>query len=276
MPFSAFNARISLGLCAFALLACSHHKKLTQEQSCAERFGKTQAKFEKKKWSVVKEDLPDIISSCTGSPFLEKASFELAESYFRLGDWIEAQAELTTFLKDYSGSRDYGEQAQYWLGVVVAKQVYIVERDQSKTTEAVEEFETFLMDYPDSKYTDSAKAQLDKLKDKLARKDFLIARLYQKMDEPQAAAIYYKEIVKDYGGRVNLRDLNLKLAECYIELLQFDEAETYLVKFDGIAKDDPFLNKVKKANRDLEKARAKLARQKKEEQQEQGKRREPM
>jgi outer membrane protein assembly factor BamD len=276
MPFSSFSARISLGLCVFVLLACSHHKKLTQEQSCAERFKKTQVKFEKKKWSQAKEELPDLISSCTGSPFLEQASFELAESYFRLGDWIEAQSDLTNFLKDYPGSRQYGEQAQYWLGVAVAKQVYIVQRDQSKTLEAVEEFETFLTDYPDSKYTDSAKTQLDKLKDKLAQKDFLIAKLYQKMDEPQAAAIYYKEILKEYGGRVNLRELNLKLAECYITLKQFDEAEAYLVKFDGIAKEDPFLEKVKRANRDLEKARAKLARQKKEEQQEQGKRQEPM
>ena len=65
------------------------------------------------------------------------------------------------------------------------------------------------------------------------------------------------------------------MAECYIGMLQFDEAEAYLAKFDDVAKDDPFKEKVKAAYQKLEKARTKLVRQKKEEQ-EQGKRQEAM
>ena len=63
--------------------------------------------------------------------------------------------------------------------------------------------------------------------------------------EPQAAAIYYKNLVKEFGGRVNEREINLKLAECYIGMYQFDEAEAYLSKFDGIAKDDPLKDRVR-------------------------------
>ena len=103
----------------------------------------------------------------------------------------------------------------------------------------------------------------------------MIARLYNRMGEPLAAAIYYKNLLKEFGNRVNQRDINLKLANCYIAMGQFDEAETYLQKFDGIAKDDPFKEKVKTAYRDLEKARLKLVQEKKDEQ-EQGKRQEAM
>ena len=258
-----------------ALMACSSSKKLTQEQSCKEKFDKLHAKFEKKKYTEVREPFSELITSCPGFPFVEQVMYELAESYFRLGDWVEAESEYGAFLKDFPTSKKYGEEVQYKLALVAAKQVEIPQRDQSKTLDAIAGFETFIDAYPESNRADSAKTQLEKLKDQLVQKKLQIARLYLRMGEPQAAAIYYKSLIKEFGGRVDLRDVNLRLAQCYIALDQFDEAETYLTKFDGIAKDDPFREKVKQAYQDLEKARNKLARQKKEEQ-ELGRRQEPM
>jgi outer membrane protein assembly factor BamD len=156
-----------------------------------------------------------------------------------------------------------------------ANQVGIPSRDQSKTVEAIQTFEQFLDDYPDSKFADTAKTEIERLTGKLVAKQLQIAKLYHRMDEPQAAAIYYKNILKEYSGRVDLREINLKLAQCYIDLNQFDEAETYLAKFDGVAKDDPFKAKVKQAHQNLEKARNRFAKEKKAEQ-EQGKRQEPL
>jgi outer membrane protein assembly factor BamD len=266
-----------LSLIALALLAagCSSSKKLTAAEDCQARFDKLHAKFEKKKYQDVKEPLSELVTSCPGSPFTEQALFEEAESYFHLKDWVEAESEYSSFLKEYPTSRRYGEIVNYHHALSLANQVEIPARDQSKTGEAIASFEAFLDEFPESKYADSAKPQIDILRNKLVEKELQIARLYTRMDEPQAAAIYYKDALKEYGALVNQRDINLKLAECYIEMNQFDEAESYLVKFDGIAKDDPFKDKVKLTYAKLEKARAKLAREKKEEQ-EQGKRQEAM
>lgn len=271
MPFLLLLA--SLG--AFLLAACSSSRKLTQEENCQARWEKLHAKFEKKKYNEIRDPYTDLVTSCPGSPFTEQAAFELAEIQYNLGDWLEAESEYSAFLKDFPNSRRYGEVATYRHALSSSKQVGIPQRDQSKTTEAIQAFERFLDEYPDSKYADTAKTEIEKLTGKLVAKQLQIARLYHRMDEPQAAAVYYKSILKDYAGRVDLRDINLKLAQCYIEMRQFDEAETYLGKFDGVAKDDPFKEKVKKAYQSLEKARNELAREKKEEQ-EQGKRQEPM
>lgn len=265
-------------LAAFALFAfpgCSSHKKLTQEESCQERWDKLKVKYDKKKYVEVKEPLSDLVSSCPGSPFTEEALFDLGEAHFKLEEWIEAETEYGAFLKDFPTSKKYAELARWRLAAVAANQVEPPNRDQTKTLDAIQGYETFLDEYPDSKYADTAKVQLEKLRDQLVSKDMLVAHLYSRMDEPQAAAIYYKQILKEFGTRVNQRDINLKLAECYIEMQQFDEAESFLSKFDGMAKDDPFRDKVKKAYTELAKARSKVDRQKKEEQ-EQGKRQETM
>ncbi len=265
-------------LAAFSLLAlpgCFSHKKLSQEASCQERWDKLKIKFDKKKYSEVKEPLSELVSSCPGSAFTEEALFDVGESRFYLEDWIEAESDYSTFLKDFPSSKKFAERARWRLAEVSAKQVEPPNRDQTKTLDAIQGYERFLDEYPESAYADTAKLQLEKLKDQLVTKQMQIAHLYSRMDEPQAAAIYYKQLLKDYGTRVNERDINLKLAECYTEMRQFDEADAFLAKFDGIAKDDPFRNKVKHAFTELAKARAKVDLQKKEEQQ-QDKRQEPM
>src|SRR5690606_3518690 len=120
------------------------------------------------------------------------------------------------------------------------KQVQIPQRDQTKTLEAMRELETFLAEFPDSPKTDSAHGELDRLGQLLAERDMLIARLYRRMNEPLAAAIYYKHLLAEYGDRVPRREINLYLADSYIELNQFPEAESILIQFDGVAQDDPF------------------------------------
>ena len=280
MPVSDFPAlKKSLlpalaGLAAvLAFSACS--KKLTKEESCQEKWDKAAPKFAKAKYVQSKELLSEIVTSCPGSPFTEEALFDLGEAHYHLEEWEEAESEYQAFLKEFPASKKYAEQARYRIAEVTGRQVEIPARDQSKTLEAITAWEEYLGEYPDGSRADSAKTELEKLKDLLAAKQMMIARLYSRMDEPQAAAIYYKNILKEFGGRVNEREVNLKLTSCYIELAQFDEAESYLAKFDGIAKDDPFKEKVKQAYKDLEKARTKLAREKKEEQ-EQGKRQEAL
>ena len=259
--------------CLLALSACS--KKLTKEEGCQEKWDKAAPKFAKGSYTASKELLNEIVTTCPGSPFTEEAMFDLGEVHYHLKEWEEAESEYGSFLKEFPNSKKFGERARYRLAQVTGEQVEGPARDQSKTLEAIAAWENFLDEYPEGPRSDSAKGEIDKLKSVLARKQMMIARLYSRMDEPQAAAIYYKEALKEYGGRVNEREVNLKLAECYIRMGQFDEAEGYLAKFDGIAKDDPFREQVKQVHKELDKARAKLAREKKEEQ-EQGKRQETM
>jgi tetratricopeptide (TPR) repeat protein len=148
----------------------------------------------------------------------------------------------------------------------MAKQVQIPQRDQSKTLEAIRELETFLAEFPTSPKSDSAQDELGRLAQLLADRDMLVARLYSRMDEPLAAAIYYKHLLTEYGDRVPRREINLKLAESYIALGQFPEAENILVQFDGVAKDDPFGKKIAKTQAKLAKAKAKHEKQKLKEQ----------
>jgi outer membrane protein assembly factor BamD len=247
------------------LSACSSAKPVDHAVDCEKKFKELHGKFVKGSYQTAREGYATFVTSCTGFEFTEQALFEEAESYFQQGDYIESESEFRSFIKEYPNSPRFGEQGSYRVAQSMAKQVGIAARDQSKTMEAIASYEDFLREFSESKYADSAKNEIASMRNVLADKDLQIAKLYKRMGEPQAAAIYYKNLLKEYGDRVDQRDISLKLVQCYIALSQFDEAESYLRKFDGIAKNDPFQARIKSSYSDLEKAREKHAREKKEE-----------
>lgn len=261
--FAAFAFLSTLGL-----VGCSSKKPEDHAVNCEKKFSELHAKFEKGHYQTARDGYAQFLTSCTGFEFTEQALFEQAESYFLLGDYIESESEYRAFLREYPNSRRFGEKALFRAAQSMAKQVGIAARDQSKTLEAIGAYEDFIAEFGESQYADSAKTEMDKMRNLLAEKEEQIAKLYRRMGEPLAATIYYKSLLKKYGDRVDQRSITLKLARCYIDLNQFDEAESHLRKFEGIAKDDPFKAEVKTAYEALEKARVRHAREKREEKEE--------
>jgi outer membrane protein assembly factor BamD len=275
MPFKFSLPRavalvLALGASSFFVQCSSKPKDLKGD--CRERFDKIQTRYDKGKYAYAKEGFGDFIVTCTGTENVEQAHFELANSHFNLKEWMEAEEEFGAFLRDFPTSRRYAETARWRMALSMGNQVEIPQRDQSKTVDAIHEFETFAAEFPTSPRADSAQTEITRLSQLLADRDMLIARLYRRMDEPLAAAIYYKYLLSEYGDKVPRREINLNLAEAYIELKQFIEAENILNQFDGVAKDDPFLEKITKVRHELEKAKAKYDKEKEAEKREEQKR----
>jgi outer membrane protein assembly factor BamD len=271
---SSFVSLAAALLCSLAFVQCASKPK-DLKGDCRERFDKLHSRYETGKFAYAKEGYSDFIVTCSGTEFVEQAHFELANSHFSLKEWLEAEEEFGAFLRDYPTSRRFAEMARWRMAVSMARQVEIPQRDQTKTVEAIREFETYVAEFPESERADSAQAELSRLSQLLADRDMLIARLYRRMDEPLAAAIYYKYLLSQYGDRVPRREINLNLAETYIELKQFPEAENILIQFDGVAKDDPFLDKIAAVRRKLEKAKVKHEKAKQAEKREEEKRAAP-
>ena len=261
-----------LGFLFFLVIGCSDKPQKSHAQSCSDEFQKLHKQFEKGEYADIREPLNDLIIRCHGSIHLEKAMFNLAESYYKTGDWIEAQAEFKAFLREFPNSTQYGELAQYRLAEVAAQQSPIIPRDQTQTKIAIQSFEDFVEFYPNSSLVDSAKIQIENLYEKLARKQMRIARLYSRMGQPQAAVIYYKDILDEYPQIVNKKTILLKLADNYIELNQFDQAEEYLAKLDNVGEKDPLKQELKQTYARLEEAREDFReRKEKERKEKQGK-----
>ena len=110
--------------------------------------------------------------------------------------------ELAAFhFKDYARhypGTDRAEEAHYMCVKSVFEVSPVYSLDQSSTLYAIDEMDLFIKTYPYSKHVEECNQMLDLLHEKLAQKDFEIAKLYYNTDNYQAAQIAVKNFLKEH------------------------------------------------------------------------------
>ncbi|MCL1967311.1 MAG: outer membrane protein assembly factor BamD, partial [Fibromonadales bacterium] len=214
------------------LVSCSKTYTGTLTERCLAQYNDAEAKFKDGRYWKVKEDLEEIIKTCTGTGVMEEANFMLAESHFRLEEWIEARAQYGSFVNFFPGS-PYAETASYRRAVSAYNLSYKDSRDQTNTTLAIRDFGRFEAEYPSSALIDSAYMYLDSLSNRVAENDYQIARLYSRMKEPSATAIYLKEFLDEFPKSPRQKEAIVMLINSYIDMKEFSSAKFYLERLRG-------------------------------------------
>jgi outer membrane protein assembly factor BamD len=148
------------------------------------------------------------------SEFLPQAQFMLAECYYQLSP-------------DYS-------------------------LDQKYTKKAIEEFQAFIDFFPlDSKVSEAEK-KINELNDKLARKEYDTAVIYEKLEYTKAALLYYENVMEvyhdtKYAPLAHFNKINLLLSKNRNQEA-LDAANSFLKKYPN----DPNFSSVEKIKSTLE------------------------
>ena len=219
----------SLFLSVALLGACSSNSstRVTHTQFCKDKLEKAEELFKKEKYGRVIDKLEEIMSYCAGTGYLEQTSFLLAESHFNQEQWIEARGEYGSFVMNFPGS-PYAETAEFRKAIASFNMEFRVSRDDANTTVAMKDFERYLSNHPDSPLRDSINYYYGLLVERLAEKEFQTARLYLRMDKPQAAVIYFKEFLETYKQSKRRKEALFLTSQAYTDLDQFESAREYL------------------------------------------------
>jgi len=227
--------------------SCSSNKyngSLTEK--CKAQYNAAEVKYKAGKYWSVKDDLSEILQSCSGTGVMEETHFLLAEAHFHLEEWMEAREEYGSFVNFFPGS-PYAETAAYRKSVAAYNLSYKDSRDQSNTTYAIRDFNRFGAEYPNSALLDSAVMYLDSLNNRVAENEFQIARLYSRMGEPGAAAIYLKEFLDEFPKSPRQKEVIVMLISSYIDMKEFSAAKFYLERLrDTYNADEKMLASAKK------------------------------
>ena len=220
---------LSLFVSIALLGACSSHssEKVSHTQFCKNKLDKAEELFKKEKYGRVIDKLEEIMSYCAGTGYLEQTSFLLAESHFNLENWIEARGEYGSFVMNFPGS-PFAETAEFRKAIASFNMEFRVSRDDANTTVAMKDFERYLSNHPDTPLRDSINYYYGLLVERLAEKEFQTARLYLRMDKPQAAVIYFKEFLETYQQSKRRKEALFLTSQAYTDLDQFEAAREYL------------------------------------------------
>lgn len=127
-----------------------------------------------------------------------------APSQYKIGLFLkegklfqEARDEFEKVINDYPDS-EWAKAARYQVALADAQRSVEAPYDQRITQSAKEEFNQFVKEFPDAEFSQEATEQIQKLNEKEAENQFMIAQFYEKQKKYDAAKIYYNTVVEKY------------------------------------------------------------------------------
>ena len=127
----------------------------------------------------------------------DDAQLALARAYAGDEQYLLAGNEFTRFIEFYR-TDDRVEQAAFERIQAYAALSPRFELDQTDTRQALVYIRGYLQQYPESANAVAAEALRQELREKLARKQYEAARLYERRELYDAAVIAYQEVLAEY------------------------------------------------------------------------------
>jgi outer membrane protein assembly factor BamD len=126
-----------------------------------------------------------------------EAQLGLARAYMGDGQYLLAGQEYTRFI-EFHRDDPRVEEAEYERLTAYARLSPGYQLDQTDTRTAIEYINAYLQRYPNSARAPEAATLLDELREKLARKQYESARLYERRDLFEAAVIAYRAVLEEF------------------------------------------------------------------------------
>jgi outer membrane protein assembly factor BamD len=186
-------------LFAVAALAAGAAKPAKPKKlyDCDGKFRKAVEKYSKKKYYDVNNILTDLLLQCPGHNAYDSMLYYQAKSLLALKKYEEAKTEFDRIIQTYPSSAFY-EESYYLLGYSMFLSSSPIELDQAGTREAQSRLKDFIELFPKSMFADSARLYSAKADDKFAEKEYQNARFYEKIEQYEAAIVYYRVVVNEF------------------------------------------------------------------------------
>jgi outer membrane assembly lipoprotein YfiO len=164
---------------------------------CDGKFKRAVEKFNKKKYYDVDNILTEVLAQCPGYNAYDSMLYYHAKSLLALKKNEEAKTAFDRIVQTYPSSAFY-EESYYLLGYTMFLLSGPAELDQAGTREAQSRLKDFIELFPKSPFADSARLYSAKVDDKFAEKEFQTAKFYEKIEQYEAAIVYYRVVEDEF------------------------------------------------------------------------------
>jgi len=164
-----------------------------------ENFEKAMNYYNKKAWLSAARIFEQLYPLAIGTPLGDTILFYFADSYFQNRDYQLAAFHFRDYARRYPGTERTelaalnAVKAMYF----TSPEYYL---DQFITILAIDEVNLFIQNYPYSKFIEECNEILDALREKLAKKDMEIVRMYYQTSNYEATQIMARNFLKTFSS----------------------------------------------------------------------------
>jgi len=211
----------AVAICAVLVVSsCSKREKVPTDQ---ELYNKASNYLNKKKYYQAGMVLDRLAQEYPESPLMAETRLKRADVHFRLEEFDQARAEYEQFLNLHP-VHPQASLVRFRIAMSHFEELLTIDRDQTSTIKALESFERFLKEYPQSEQASEARERIMICRGRLAEHDRYVARFYLKKGSYRAARGRLRKIWGQYP-EISWRDEVLfLLAETYKQEGMVDEA----------------------------------------------------
>jgi outer membrane protein assembly factor BamD len=152
------------------------------------------------RYTEARLSLQALINTYPDSEYLAKAKLAVADSYYKEGG-VEGLTQAVAEYKDFITFFPFLDEAAYaqmQVGMAHYRMMEKPDRDNTQAQLAEEEFQTFLLKYPQSPLAPAAEQRLREVQEVLAEGDFDVAHFYYVKGDYRASAARLMEITGRY------------------------------------------------------------------------------
>ncbi|MCG1036372.1 outer membrane protein assembly factor BamD [Polaribacter sargassicola] len=189
---------------SLVLFSCGEYQKVLNKGSVEEQYKMAVKLYESKKYSKALRLFEKVTPTYRGKPQMERIQYMVAQSNFNEKDYSISGYYFDRFAKNYPKSSKK-EEAAFLSAYSYKLASPVYSKDPTETIKALEAFQSFINDYPDSDKIEEANQHYKDLRYKLQKKYFEIAKTYYRtadydMRNYKAAIQAFDNLLADYLG----------------------------------------------------------------------------
>lgn len=186
-------------LVTFVFCSCSDYQKALKSDDIELKLGEAIKEYNKGKYSKAIRLFEEVAPSYRGKPQAETLFYMFSQSYYKSKQYYLAGYQFESFASSYPKSEKV-EEAYYLSAKSYAMLSPVYSLDQTDTFKAITKLQEFIDSYPNSQYLADANATLKVLTDKIEKKVYENAKLYNTISDYKSAIVALDNFLLDYPG----------------------------------------------------------------------------
>ncbi|WP_105003363.1 outer membrane protein assembly factor BamD [Tenacibaculum sp. SG-28] len=186
------------------IASCSQYDKVLNKGSIEEQYKMAVKLYEAQKYSKALRLFEKVTPAYRGKPQMERIQYMVSQSNFNVKNYAESAYYFDRFAKNYPKSSKV-EEARFLAALSFYKAAPVFSLDPTDTYKALEAFQGFIDEYPNSDKLPEANQYYGELRFKLEQKAFEIAKTYYRTAEYdprnyKASMVAFDNLLSDYLG----------------------------------------------------------------------------
>ena len=196
-------------------------------------------------------EFESILLQYAGSSLIDDAQYYVGLTRYQREEYIIAAYEFSKLIKNMPAS-SFVADAQFMLAECYYGLSPNYNLDQVYTKKAIEEYQVFIDFFPLNERVHKAEEKINELNEKLALKNFTIAKIYEKLDYYTASMKYFDYVVETYHDTKYAPKALFGKIMLLMEREREDEALTNMKKFMLLFPEDEEAEYVREIKESLE------------------------